>query len=193
MLTEKTRSQPVDKHTHKKNPAFSERALRFRWAKLKEQPLTQEKYPAKATAQIRAERKRGRALTRVSWGFFWRNLDRNWVSWGFFWQNLNYLFLSFSTPAEGREAPEQALEQLEELRQEQSRVETLLSTALEGLRNLSGEGERLSRAHRRPPALTHLSFSFFVVLFSLFSLRNSLHEVSRRLAAVRRDLLPFLH
>eukprot|EP00075_Anas_platyrhynchos_P011143 XP_027300396.1 C-type lectin domain family 17, member A [Anas platyrhynchos] len=38
---------------------------------------------------------------------------------------------------EGREAPEQALEQLEELRQEQSRVETLLSTALEGLRNLS--------------------------------------------------------
>lgn len=38
---------------------------------------------------------------------------------------------------EGREAPEQALEQLEELRQEQSRAETLLSAALEGLRNLS--------------------------------------------------------
>uniref|UniRef100_A0A8C3CM83 C-type lectin domain-containing protein n=1 Tax=Cairina moschata TaxID=8855 RepID=A0A8C3CM83_CAIMO len=38
---------------------------------------------------------------------------------------------------EGREAPEQALEQLEELRREQSRAETLLSTALEGLRNLS--------------------------------------------------------
>ncbi|XP_035164640.1 C-type lectin domain family 17, member A-like isoform X2 [Oxyura jamaicensis] len=38
---------------------------------------------------------------------------------------------------EGREAPELALEQLAELRQEQSRVATLLSTALEGLRNLS--------------------------------------------------------
>lgn len=38
---------------------------------------------------------------------------------------------------EGREAPEQALEQLAELRQEQSRAATLLSTALEGLRNLS--------------------------------------------------------
>ncbi|KAI6061506.1 C-type lectin domain family 17, member A-like protein [Aix galericulata] len=38
---------------------------------------------------------------------------------------------------EGREAPEQALEQLQELRREQSRAETLLSTALEGLRNLS--------------------------------------------------------
>ncbi|XP_032060831.1 C-type lectin domain family 17, member A-like [Aythya fuligula] len=38
---------------------------------------------------------------------------------------------------EGREAPEQALQQLEELQQEQSRVETLLSTALEELRNLS--------------------------------------------------------
>lgn len=59
----------INTHTQK-TPAFSERALRFRWAKLKEQPLTQEKYPAKATAQIRAERKRGRALTRVSWGFF---------------------------------------------------------------------------------------------------------------------------
>ncbi|NWZ30983.1 CL17A protein, partial [Asarcornis scutulata] len=38
---------------------------------------------------------------------------------------------------EGREVPEQALQQLEELQQEQSRVETLLSTALEELRNLS--------------------------------------------------------
>lgn len=66
------------------------------------------------------------------------------VSLGFFWRNLNYLSLSFSAPAEGREAPEQALEQLAELRQEQSRAATLLSTALEGLRNLSGEGERLS-------------------------------------------------
>jgi len=53
-------------------------------------------------------------------------------------QQLNYLF--FSPPAEERDTLEPVLRQLAEVKQEQSRASALLDAALEGTRNLSGEG-----------------------------------------------------
>lgn len=62
-----------------------------------------------------------------------------WAKPDFFFFNFFLICCSFLPVAEGRDVLQPALQQLDELRQEQSRISTLLSTALEETQNLTGE------------------------------------------------------